>query len=221
MMNKSAHAVKEDQHIMPNSTRMPPAQALERLKAGNARFAANARQVDPHAFDHAVDEKPIALILGCCDHRVPPDILFDAGLGNLFSIRVAGNIVTPTQLGSIEFGALTFGPRLLVVIGHQRCGAIQATLRDLIDNQPPGSEHLKAIVDRMSPACRACCEKHGTDTDFDELTYAVTINNIRNSIAQLKSESAILRDLIDNDGLVIIGAYYNMDSGVVEFLEDE
>lgn len=205
---------------MPNSTRMLPPQALERLKAGNARFAANSRQVDPHAFDHAVDEKPIAIILGCCDHRVPPDILFDAGLGNLFSIRVAGNIATPTQIGSIEFGALTFGPRLLVVIGHQRCGAIQATLRDQIDNHPPGSTHLKEIVDQIGPTCRACCDELGTDTDFDELTYAVTISNIRHSIEHLKSQSAILRDLIANDGMVIIGAYYNMDSGVVEFLDE-
>lgn len=204
---------------MAENTKLPPAKALERLKAGNARFASNTRQVDPHAFDHAFDERPIALILGCCDHRVPPDILFDAGLGNLFSIRVAGNIATPTQIGSIEFGAVTFGPRLLVVMGHQRCGAIQATLRDQIDNQPPGSSHLTEIVEQIAPTCRACCDELGADIDFDKLTYAVTISNIRHSIELLKSESAILRDLIDNDGLTIVGAYYNMDSGVVEFLD--
>ena len=205
---------------MPNSTKLPPAEALELLKAGNARFVSNARQVDPHAFDHAKDEKPIAIVIGCCDHRVPPDILFDAGLGNLFTIRVAGNIVTPTQIGSIEFGAMTFGPRLLIVMGHQRCGAIQATLQDQIDNQPPGSEHLKTIVDQIGPTCKACCEQLGKDSDFEELTYAVTISNIRQSIERLKNESAILTDLADNDGLVILGAYYNMDSGKVEFLDE-
>ncbi len=204
---------------MPNSTKLPPDQALERLKQGNARFAQNARKVDPHAYDYAYDEKPIAIVLGCCDHRVPPDILFDQGLGNLFTIRVAGNIVTPTQIGSIEFGAKTFGPRLLVVLGHQRCGAIQATLKDQIDKQPPGSDHLKAIVDQIGPTCNACCDTLGADTDFDTLTYEVTVSNIRNSIKKLESESEILRDLIDNDGLVVIGAYYNMDKGVVEFFE--
>lgn len=205
---------------MPNSTRMPPAQALEQLKAGNARFVANARQIDPHAFDHAVDEKPVAIVLGCCDHRVPPDILFDQGLGNLFTIRVAGNTASPTQIGSIEFGALTFGPRLLVVMGHQRCGAIQATLRDQIDKQPPGSSHLKVIVDQIAPTCTACIEELGADSDFDILTKAVTISNIHHSIEHLKAESAIIRNLIANDGLVILGAYYNMDSGRVEFLDE-
>lgn len=204
---------------MPNSTKLPPAEALELLKAGNARFAANARKVDPHAYDYAVDEKPIAIVLGCCDHRVPPDILFDQGLGNLFTIRVAGNIATPTQIGSIEFGALTFGPRLIVVMGHQRCGAIQATLRDQIDKHPPGSDHLKQIVDQMGPTCAACCDTMGSDADFDALTYEVTMSNIRHSMAVLASESAILRDLIDNDGLVIKGAYYNMDAGRVEFFD--
>ena len=205
---------------MPNSTKLPPAEALELLKAGNARFAANARKVDPHAYDYAVDEKPIAIVLGCCDHRVPPDILFDQGLGNLFTIRVAGNIATPTQIGSIEFGALTFGPRLLVVLGHQRCGAIQATLRDQIDKHPPGSDHLKQIVDQIGPTCCSCCETMGSDADFDALTYEVTMSNIRNSMALLERESAILRDLKENDGLVIKGAYYNMDAGRVEFFED-
>lgn len=204
---------------MPNSTKLPPAEALELLKAGNARFAANARKVDPHAYDYAVDEKPIAIVLGCCDHRVPPDILFDQGLGNLFTIRVAGNIATPTQIGSIEFGALTFGPRLIVVMGHQRCGAIQATLRDQIDNHAPGSDHLKEIVDQIGPTCCACCESMGSDADFDALTYEVTMSNIRHSMGVLASESAILRDLIENDGLVIMGAYYNMDAGRVEFFD--
>jgi carbonic anhydrase len=205
---------------MPNSTKLPPAKALELLKAGNARFASNARKVDPHAYDYAVDEKPIAIILGCCDHRVPPDILFDQGLGNLFTIRVAGNIVTPTQLGSIEFGALTFGPRLIVVMGHQRCGAIMATLKDQIDNHPPGSSNLQAIVDEIVPTCCSCIDTHGRDAEFDKLTYEVTMSNIHHSIERLKNDSAILKDLADNDGLQIIGAYYNMDEGKVQFLED-
>jgi carbonic anhydrase len=205
---------------MPNSTKLPPAEALALLKAGNARFASNSRKVDPHAYDYAVDEKPIAIILGCCDHRVPPDILFDQGLGNLFTIRVAGNIVTPTQLGSIEFGALTFGPRLIVVMGHQRCGAIMATLKDQIDKQPPGSDSLKAIVDEIAPTCCSCIESHGENDEFEKLTYDVTMSNINHSIERLRTDSPILKDLAENDGLQIIGAYYNMDEGRVQFLED-
>ncbi len=196
-----------------------PQEALARLKAGNARFAANARQVDPHGHDHALDENPIAIVLGCCDHRVPPDILFDTGLGNLFTIRVAGNIVTPVTLGSIEHGARTFGPRLLVVMGHQRCGAVQATLRDQIHNEPPYSPNLVPIVEQIIPACTQCRAEH-PDAEFEELARQVTMTNVRNSMHALRTQSEILGDLSERERLTIVGAYYDMVSGRVEFHED-
>lgn len=201
-----------------------PREALQRLKTGNKRFVANARQVDPHGEDHAVNENPIAIILGCCDHRVPPDILFDTGLGNLFSIRVAGNIVTPTQLGSIEFGAITFGPRLLVVMGHSRCGAVQATLQAHIDKRPPPSPHLVPIVEEITPACTRCLEgASGEGLDeaaFEDLAVRVTHENIANSIHALRTQSQILDRLVREEGLMIVGAYYDMVSGQVRFLDE-
>lgn len=204
-----------------------PKEALARLKAGNARFVANTRQVDPHGHDFAFNEDPIAIVLGCCDHRVPPDILFDTGLGNLFTIRVAGNVVTPTQLGSIEHGARTFDPRLLVVMGHRRCGAVKATLRDQIHKEPPYSPHLVPIVDKIVPACTECLGRHpGTDfeqlsdDEFTKLAREVTLVNVRNSMRDLRTESEILRDLIDKGELLVVGAYYDMATGKVEFFED-
>ena len=200
---------------MPNTTRLSADRALEALKAGNARFIAKAPVSKVHNDDYAIDERPIAIILGCCDHRVPPEILFDQGLADLFTIRVAGNIATPTQIGSIEFGAVAFGPRLIVVLGHQHCGAIKATLSAHLDNQAPGSPHLDELVDAIKPACTDCA-----DASRDEQVHELMIANIKQSVEQLRTQSTILKDLADNDGLQIIGAYYNMDEGRVQFLED-
>lgn len=195
-------------------------EAIKLLKEGNQRFVANKRQIDPHGDDHAVDENPIAIVLGCSDHRAPPDIVFDRGLGDLFVIRVAGNIVTPTQLGTIEFAAQTFGPRLIVVMGHSRCGAIQATIQTRHKNATPGSPNLDSIIKRMLPAIDAHLDSETDPTDLDFIRQ-VTHTNVFNSIRDLRAHSQIIADLMDNDNLLIVGAYYDMVSGRVEFIEQE
>lgn len=195
-------------------------EAISLLKAGNKRFVANKRQVDPHGVDHAVDENPIAIVLGCSDHRVPPDIIFDQGLGDLFVIRVAGNILTPTQLGTIEFGALTFGPRLIVVLGHSRCGAVQATIQTRHQNTTPGSPNLDSIIKRILPAIDSHITSVTDPTDLDFIRR-VTHTNVFNSIRDLRAHSQIISDLMDNDNLLIVGAYYDMVSGRVEFIDQD
>src|SRR5271165_1072569 len=138
-------------------TFIPADQALARLREGNLRFVADARDggtlsTRTRRIELAAGQKPFAAILGCSDSRVPVEIVFDQGLGDLFVIRVAGNIVAPSQIGSVEFAAENFGTRLVVVLGHSSCGAIEATLDQLqrpIENQ---SRNLRSIVDLIRPS---------------------------------------------------------------------
>src|SRR6202162_2701918 len=136
---------------------IPASEALERLRAGNLRFAANVRGSDAFVshtrrVELATGQQPFAIILGCSDSRVPAEIVFDQGLGDLFVIRVAGNIVAPSQVGSVEFAAARYGTRLVVVLGHSRCGAIVATLEELRRATEDQYRNLRAIVDRVRPS---------------------------------------------------------------------
>jgi carbonic anhydrase len=157
-------------------------------------------------------------VLGCSDSRVPAEIVFDQGLGDLFVIRVAGNIVAPSQVGSVEFAAEKFGTRLVVVLGHSRCGAILSTLEELqrpTDNQ---SRNLRSIVDRVRPSVQALL---ATDLagDFDCLVREAVRANVRASVNQLRHGSEILERLVQHDGLLVVGAEYSLDTGIVEFFE--
>lgn len=156
------------------------------------------------------EQKPFAIVLGCSDSRVPAEIVFDQGLGDLFVIRIAGNIVQPSQIGSVEFAAHMFGVRLAVVLGHTQCGAVQAALDAAKDNAPALSPNIETIVDRIRPAIR-----HLADADLDEAVKA----NVRHSVDQLRNGSSILLNLQENDGLLIVGAVYSLETGYVEIID--
>src|SRR5690606_25162141 len=161
-------------------------------------------------------QEPFAIILGCSDSRVPAEIVFDQGLGDLFVIRVAGNIVAPSQVGSVEFAAARFGTRLVVVLGHSTCGAITATLEELARPSRDQSRNLRSIVDRVRPSVEALLA-----TDLarqpEALVRAAVRANIRVSANHLRNGSEVLEQLIQKDGLLVVGAEYSLDTGVVDF----
>lgn len=196
---------------------------LERLREGNARFVSSERNHDALTSERrrnkvAAGQEPFAIILGCSDSRVPAEIVFDQGLGDLFVIRVAGNIVAPSQIGSVEFAAARFGTRLVVVLGHSNCGAITATIEELQRGSKEQSRNLRSIVDRVRPSVEAliAIKAH---SNADELVHQAVRANIRMSANQLRHGSDILENLIQNEGLLVVGAEYSLETGVVEFFE--
>jgi carbonic anhydrase len=198
-------------------------QALERLRAGNARFVAGVR--DPEALAHEArrselvsGQEPFAIVLGCSDSRVPAEIIFDQGLGDLFVIRVAGNVVAPSLLGSVEFAADRFGTRLVVVLGHSSCGAVTATADELERPSESRSPNLRSIVDRIRPAVEPLLETE-LASDRTALIRAAVRANVRASVSQVRHGSRILEDLIEKDGLSVVGAEYSLETGAVEFLD--
>ena len=195
---------------------IPASEALERLREGNKRFAsgnANTQLSNCQARRaELIDaQAPFAVIVACSDSRVPVELLFNQGLGDLFVIRVAGNIVAPSQIGSVEFAASNLGTRLVVVLGHSNCGAVDATLKELSQEQETRSPNLQSIVNRIRPALEVL--------DNPSLRDAVAAN-VRNSVEHLRHGSDILEKLIDSDDLTVIGAEYSIESGVVEFFDD-
>jgi len=197
--------------------------ALQRLREGNRRFV-ESHERDPSQFDASRrlalvrGQAPHAIILGCSDSRVPAEIVFDQGLGDLFVIRVAGNIVAPSQVGSVEFAADRFGTRLVVVLGHSRCGAVAATLSALTDTQAPPSPNLRSIVDRIRPHIHPLWEA-SSSRDPDTLIREAVRANIRASVDHLKHGSELLETLGRESGLLVVGAEYSLESGVVDFFE--
>lgn len=202
---------------------MRSAEALEKLKRGNARFVAGKRKgghVDESALRNELvaGQAPSAILLGCSDSRVPAELVFDQSLGDLFVIRVAGNIVARSQIGSVEFAAKEFGTRLVVVMGHTQCGAINATLDELQQLTENRSPFLQAIVEHIQPAVEPLLATALKD-DRDALVAEAVRANVKASVAKLTDGSDILRGLIDNDGLVIVGAEYSLETGEVEFFD--
>lgn len=197
--------------------------ALKRLQEGNLRFVNGLRSVETmmtHVKREALTEgqEPFAIILGCSDSRVPAEIVFDQGLGDLFVIRVAGNVVAPSQIGSVEFAASQFKTRLVVVLGHSQCGAICATVEELKRPNSEQSLNIKSIVDRIRPSVEPF---KATDlwSDDDALVEQAVRANVRVSANQLRHGSTLLENLSDNDGLLIVGAEYSLETGKVEFFE--
>jgi carbonic anhydrase len=198
-------------------------EALERLREGNRRFVADVRSRDTlmsqtRRSELAARQEPFAIILGCSDSRVPAEIVFDQGLGDLFVIRVAGNIVASSQVGSVEFAAARFATRLVVVLGHSQCGAILATLEELQQPTEDQSRNLRSIVDRVRPSVEGLLE---TDLrhDPDALVRVAVRANIRASANHLRHGSEILEQLIQKNGLVVVGAEYSLETGVVDFFD--
>jgi len=198
-------------------------EALARLREGNRRFVSNVRGSDAflgaaRRSELATGQEPFAIILGCSDSRVPAEIVFDQGLGDLFVIRVAGNVVAPSQVGSVEFAAGRFGTRLVVVLGHSQCGVILATLEELRRPTQNQSRNLRAIVDRVRPSVeRLLATDLGSDPDA--LVRQAVRANIRASASHLRHGSQLLEQLIQDDGLLVVGAEYSLETGVVEFLD--
>ena len=203
---------------------MIPAQtALQRLREGNDRFVSGTSRLDTLVNstrrNELVDSQaPFAVILGCSDSRVPVEIIFDQGLGDLFVIRVAGNIVAPSLVGSVEFAAEQFDTRLVVVVGHSRCGAVQATLAELQRPAPSQSPNLRSIVDRVRPSVEQLLHT-GATQDPESLMHHAVRANVRASVNHLRHGSEVLEQLIRSEGLLVVGADYSLDTGVVEFFE--
>jgi carbonic anhydrase len=197
--------------------------ALDRLREGNARFVSEQnrrRRPGQSRRDELVDgQAPFAIILGCSDSRVPAEIVFDQGLGDLFVIRVAGNVVAPSQIGSVEFAAERFGTRLVVVLGHSTCGAVVATLEELERPTEMRSPNLRSIVDRIRPAVEGLVEA-GLGRDKEALLHLAVRANIRAAVDHLRHGSATLERLIESDGLLVVGAEYSLETGVVDFFGD-
>ncbi len=195
-------------------------EALDRLREGNRRFVeGKTSQAAVSRAELAKKQSPFAIVLGCSDSRVPAEIVFDQGLGDLFVIRVAGNIVAPSQVGSIEFAASRFGTRLVVVIGHSECGAILATLEELQQPAEHQSPNLRSIVDRVRPSVEGLL-KTDLRNDRDALVREAVRANVGVSVDHLRHGSRILEKLIQSDGLLVVGAEYSLETGVVEFLEE-
>ena len=198
-------------------------QALQRLKEGNRRFVERVRNHEAALgaspqIHLTQEQKPFAIVLGCSDSRVPAELVFDQGLGDLFVIRVAGNIVAPSLIGSVEFAAEQFGTRLVVVLGHSRCGAIQATLEQLrrpAENQSP---NIRSIVDRVRPSIEGLLRTE-LRNDEDALVRQAVRANVGVSVSHLRYGSDVLERLIQNDGLAVVGAEYSLETGEVDFFD--
>ena len=205
--------------IRPTTTALD---ALARLREGNRRFTTNVRSLDSllgHTRRGELDKQtPCAIVLGCSDSRAPAEIVFDQGLGDLFVIRVAGNIVAPSQVGSVEFAAEQFGTRLVVVMGHTRCGAILATLEYVENPGGTSSRNVRSIVERVRPSIEPLM-KTELARDRAALLREGTRANVRVAADHLRHGSELLEQLIQEDGLLVVGAEYNLDTGEVDFFD--
>jgi carbonic anhydrase len=207
---------------------IPARAALAALREGNRRFVGKLGLESESGLEAGAaraqrrklpaGQEPFAIVLGCSDARVPAEIVFDQGLGDLFVIRVAGNIVAPSQIGSVEFAAAAFGTRLVVVLGHSNCGAIHATLEQLARPSREQSRNLRSIVDRIRPAVEGLLE-HDPPRDQRTLEQQAVRANIRMSANHLRHGSELLEQLIQSDGLLVVGAEYSLETGVVDFFD--
>ena len=197
--------------------------ALERLREGNHRFVSGVRSrgaltSQARRSELTAGQEPHAIILGCSDSRVSAEIVLDQGLGDLFVIRVAGNIVAPSQIGSVEFAATRFGTRLVVVLGHSQCGAVLATLETLQQSVASPSRNVHSIVDRIRPTVEPLLASELRHDPETLLQHAVRAN-ISASASHLRHGSGILEQLIQRDGLLVVGANYSLETGFVHFFD--
>jgi len=191
---------------------LAPDAALKQLMDGNKRFVDRKRQNPNQDFGRltevAKSQKPFAAILGCADSRFPSEIIFDQGLGDLFVCRVAGNLATPEEIGSLEFGTLVLGAKVLVVVGHKRCGAVDATIKGA---QVPGQ--IGSLLDAIKPAVESSKSQAG-----DKLENASKANVLLQA-NKLKA-SPVISKLIEEKKLQVVGGYYDLDTGIVTILSD-
>jgi len=199
-------------------------EALDRLREGNQRFVSNqleagARGNHGHSAALAAGPEPLAIILGCSDARVPAELVFDQGFGDLFVIRVAGNIVSPSQIGSVEFAAGRFGTQLVVVMGHSRCGAVISAYEELTGRTTSRSRNLQSIVDRVRPSMETVLAAAGSDADPESVIADTVRANVRASANHLRHGSELLERLISEGTLTVVGSEYSLETGVVTFFD--
>lgn len=197
--------------------------ALQRLKDGNKRFVSGVRSIDTlikqtQRTEFLAGQEPFAIILGCSDSRVPAEIVFDQGLGDLFVIRVAGNIVAPSQIGSIEFAAERYGTQLVVVLGHSMCGAVIATIEELERPSKDKSSNVLSIVNRIRPSVEPLYNTN-LRNDPNQLLQAAIRANILTSTNHLRHGSQVIEQLILNKKISVVGAEYSLETGIVDFFE--
>lgn len=198
-------------------------EALQNLRDGNQRFVDADRCIDTYLSHTQLDEhiegqSPYAIVLGCSDSRVPVEIIFDVGLGDAFVIRVAGNIVAPSLIGSVELAAAKFGARLVVVLGHTGCGAISTTIDSMQSGDLGESENIGSIIDWIRPSVEKVMSEN-PGIDGQKLVNEAVRSNVRSSAESLRHGSNLLEKLICDDGLVVVGAVYSLSSGLVEFFD--
>jgi carbonic anhydrase len=199
---------------------VPPAQALQRLIDGNRRFRDPGipSEARPWSRRLAIETpRPFAIVLGCSDARTPVEILFDVGFGDLFVVRVAGNIVAPSVVGSIEFAASQFGSRLVVVMGHTRCGAIAATVRGIETGLGPESKNIRAITDRIAPHIEGLV--HPGDPDRAGALRHAMRANVRVSADHLRHGSRLIEELVVAGRVAVVGAEYELETGAVHVFD--
>ena len=201
---------------------LTPEAARRRLEEGNLRFLARTGQ-EPRTFRADLAEQtqqPFAIVLGCSDSRTPVEILFDEGFGALFVVRIAGNVVAPSGIGSIEFAASQFGTRLVVVLGHTRCGAIAATVGALRSGNGPESRNIRSITDRIAPHIESLVRGSEDDGEDDApLLRACMRAHVSAAAEQLRKGSPLLEELVRAGRLVVVGAEYELETGRVHFLD--
>lgn len=199
------------------------AEALGRLRDGNRRFVSDRTNGTATHHERRIEllagQEPFAIVLGCSDSRVPAELVFDQGFGDLFVIRVAGNIVAPSQVGSVEFAASRYSTRLVVVMGHTQCGAVAATLEELLGGATARSRNLRSIVDRVRPSVETLLAGRES-RDPEALMRAAVRANVHTSVDHLRHGSELLEQLIMREGLMIVGAEYSLESGIVTFFDD-
>lgn len=198
-------------------------EALQRLLEGNRRFVSGVRSLEAimsqaRRHDFLAGQKPFAVVLGCSDSRVPVEIVFDQGLGDLFVIRVAGNIVASSQVGSVEFAVERFRTRLVVVLGHTQCGAVEATLEELQRPTKNQSRSLRSIVHRIQPSVQGLLATELKHDPSGLARHAVRAN-VRVSANHLRHGSEVLEKLVETDGLLVVGAEYSLETGIVDFFD--
>jgi carbonic anhydrase len=200
---------------------LSPAEAIKRLTEGNQRFATGRPEPAARAFSADLASKPqrpFAIVLGCSDSRTPVEVLFDQGFGDLFVVRIAGNVVAPSVVGSVEFAASQFGTRLVVVLGHTRCGAIAATLQALRTGHGPESANIRSITERIAPQIEATA-RAGQGAEDGGLMRQLMRDNVRFSVEHLRHGSRILEDLVLAKRLAVVAADYELETGRVDFFD--
>ena len=199
--------------------RISAEEALKRLRRGNRRFIEGRSEVvtdDRRRLELSAGQRPFAVVLGCADSRVPVEHIFDQGLGDLFVIRVAGNLVTPTITGSVEYAVANCGSRLVVVLGHTQCGAIAAAVNEIVTGERLESDNLRALTTRIHPVVETLRDS-GQFVDSDALRQEAVRANVWASVNQLQSDSEFIAQEVQNGSIKIVGAEYSLKNGTVTF----